>query len=92
MLAANVLSYEMQENEGLEAWLRMPESCKGLTFCFRRLQLSHALAVRCLLSGSTLGRVIFRRASASSLVDYLMGMRVGVGWFVRTREWMVHLI
>ena len=28
------------------------------TFCFLRLQLSHALAVRCLLSGSTLGRVM----------------------------------
>ena len=28
------------------------------TFCFLLLQLSHALAVRCLLSGSTLGRVM----------------------------------
>ena len=28
------------------------------TFCFRRLQLSQAVAVRCLSSGSTLGRVI----------------------------------
>ena len=28
------------------------------TFCFLRLQLSHALAVRCLLSGSTFGRVM----------------------------------
>lgn len=42
------------------------ESCQGgdlpsrkrQTFCFLRLQLSHALAVRCLFSGSTLGRVI----------------------------------
>jgi len=30
----------------------------SLTFCFLRLQDSHAWAVRCLLSGSTLGRVM----------------------------------
>jgi hypothetical protein len=30
----------------------------ALTFCFLRLQDSHAWAVRCLLSGSTLGRVM----------------------------------
>ena len=31
------------------------------TFCFLRLQLSHAFEVLCLFSGSTLGRVILCR-------------------------------
>ena len=35
---------------------------KRPTFCFRRLQELQALAVRCLLCGSTLGRAIGRYA------------------------------
>lgn len=35
---------------------------KGPTFCLRRLQELQALAVRCLLWGSTLGRAIPRYA------------------------------
>ena len=45
---------------------------KRRTFCFLRLQLSHALAVRCLFSGSTLGRVMVGRGEGVMIVRPLV--------------------
>ena len=53
---STVITY-IQAPEGV-AGLQWGRELKGRTFCFLRLQLSHALAVRCLLSGSTLARVM----------------------------------
>lgn len=55
----------------------------SLTFCFLRLQDSHAWAIRCLLSGSTFGRVMVTVQSchSESIVNPLEA------WLLLARGW-----
>lgn len=57
---------------GRAAAVGMLARWKRRTFCFLRLQLSQAVAVRCLFSGSTLGRVMMRGREGVLVVSPLM--------------------